>query len=215
MPIKRKPTLFVGSSTEGLKVAYAIQTNLDYDADVTVWPQGIFKPSRSTIEDLVDAVQAMDFGVFVFTPDDTAIIRRKAKKVARDNVLFELGLFVGHLGRERCFMVVPRNKIDMATDLVGFTSLGYDEGRFKREDEAALGVACNQIRKQLSRLGPRRRGQLDKLTIEKLAALPGGKIQILFPPKVKTVPARSGSPRVPRKLRKVKLSRQYQLRRWR
>lgn len=37
-----KPTLFVGSSSEGLAIAYAAQKNLEDAAEVVVWTQGIF-----------------------------------------------------------------------------------------------------------------------------------------------------------------------------
>ena len=40
-------------------------------------------------------VLAYDFGIFVFTPDDETFVSGEVKHVARDNVVFELGLFVG------------------------------------------------------------------------------------------------------------------------
>ena len=42
----RRPKAFIGSSSEALGIAYALQENLEADAEITVWTQGIFEPSK-------------------------------------------------------------------------------------------------------------------------------------------------------------------------
>ena len=108
-----KPRIFVGSSTESIDIAYAIQENLDYDAEVTVWSQGIFKLSSNTIDDLLKALDNCDYGIFIFSSDDVITIREKTGTITRDNVIFELGLFVGKLGKDRVFYVTPRDNKDL------------------------------------------------------------------------------------------------------
>jgi predicted nucleotide-binding protein len=56
-----KPKIFIGSSVEGLSVAYAIQQNLTQDAESTVWDQGIFELSKTSIESLTNVVERSDF----------------------------------------------------------------------------------------------------------------------------------------------------------
>lgn len=154
-----KPRLFIGSSSENLKIAYAIQENLDHDFEATVWNQSVFDLSRSTLETLVAKVPDFDVAVFVFSPDDVANVRGEAKQIVRDNVVFELGLFIGQLGRERTFIVVPRGteSLHLPSDLLGITAATYEAGRSDRNWNAALGPACNQIRKALDAAEPRQK----------------------------------------------------------
>lgn len=78
------------------------------------------------IKDLITKASSVDFAVFAFAPDDLTTIRDHQVAVARDNVVFELGLFVGSTGLERCYIVKPRG-VDMhlPTDLLGMNTADY------------------------------------------------------------------------------------------
>jgi hypothetical protein len=70
----------------------------------------------------------------------------------RDNVIFELGLFMGRLGKQRCFFVVPRGKqrLRLPTDLLGVTPADYNDGTANLR--AALGPATTKIISQIARV---------------------------------------------------------------
>ncbi|HDX8377141.1 TPA: nucleotide-binding protein [Aeromonas dhakensis] len=149
-----KPRLFIGSSVEGLGVAYSIQQNLMHDLEATVWDQGVFGLSQTTIDALEKALEASDFGVFVFSPDDMTVMRNIESKTVRDNVIFEFGLFVGKLGRERVFFILPDGcDTHIPTDLLGVTPGKYNPNRQDGSLQAATGAACNQIRQTVKKLG--------------------------------------------------------------
>ncbi|MGK5076546.1 TIR domain-containing protein [Janthinobacterium sp. ZB1P44] len=148
-----KPKVFIASSVEGLNVAYNTQSNLEHDCDATVWPQGVFRISVSPLDSLVRQVENSDFAIFVFTPDDAVTMRKESVNTVRDNVIFELGLFLGRLGRERCFIVAPNVPMHIPTDLVGVTPAIYSAERDIAEIAATLGPACNEIRMAMKRLG--------------------------------------------------------------
>lgn len=149
----RKPRIFIASAVESLDVADAFNVNLDHQAEVTVWKHG-FNLSQSTIDSLVKMAESVDFAIFVFTPDDIAEIRDQQKHIVRDNVLFELGLFVGTLGKERCFIVKPRDaELHFPTDLLGLTPADYNGGRSDGNLEAAVNHPCVLIKKEVANLG--------------------------------------------------------------
>jgi len=155
-PGNAKPRVFVGSSTEGLPVAEALQVGLEYDAEVTVWSQGVFGLSGGTLETLVETSKGFDFSVFVLTPDDLVVKRGEQQPTARDNVIFELGLFMGSSGRHRTFFVHPR-QVPMAlpSDLAGITAATYDPARSDGDLQAALGPACTRIKRAVRDQGRR------------------------------------------------------------
>lgn len=147
-----RPRVFIGSSTEGLQLAHVIQTLLEYDVDAEIWNQGtVFGLGDATLEALERAVLEYDFGIFVFTPDDELNSRDQIRPVARDNVVFELGLFVGKLTRRRAFVVHPFGKsITLPSDLAGLTTATYDPS--KTNLTAALGPTVQRIREAVQRV---------------------------------------------------------------
>jgi predicted nucleotide-binding protein len=105
-----RPSVFVGSSSEGLNVARNIQALLDRECEVKLWDQGVFGLSTGTLESLVLALDEFDFAILVLTPDDMILSRGQEHPSARDNVLFELGLFMGGLGRPRTFIAMTEQR---------------------------------------------------------------------------------------------------------
>lgn len=148
-----KPKVFIGSSKEGLKLAHAIHENLTSDAECTVWDSG-FQLSTVTLHALLSNLRESDFGIFVFSPDDIVKMRGSEKVAARDNVVFELGLFVGRLGVERCFFLLPDNITDfhLPTDLAGIVSGRYEGHRRDNNLTAATSPACSKIRIKIQEL---------------------------------------------------------------
>lgn len=149
-----KPKLFIGSSREGLPIADAIHSGLNRDAECTVWNQGIFNLSQNTLSDLIKVLRQSDFGIFVFSPDDITLMRGNSNPVVRDNVIFELGLFIGRLGPERSFFLVPDDVRDLhlPSDLTGITPGEYEANRSDGNWYAAVGPACGRIRRQMEQL---------------------------------------------------------------
>ena len=147
--VGKKPRVFIGSSSEGLEICYAIQENLEYYAETTVWNQELFELSSTVIESIVDIVFNFDFAILIFTPDDYVIKRGIECVSPRDNVIFELGLFIGTLGRGRTFLVYDRDsKINMPSDIFGVTAATFS----KRNDNnlrASLMPVCQRIKRAM------------------------------------------------------------------
>jgi ubiquinone/menaquinone biosynthesis C-methylase UbiE len=147
--------MFIGSSLEGIEKARIIQAALEDVCESVVWDQAFFEPGQGFLERLTNELDKFDFAVMVFTPDDDLKTRGVEYSAPRDNVLFELGLFIGGLGRSRSFVVHPQGaNLHIPTDLLGVSLASYrppERGTW----EAALSPPCQTLRRQISLLGRR------------------------------------------------------------
>lgn len=138
-----QPRIFVGSSRRTLKYARIVQSNLD-EYDVTLWTEdSVFTLGESTLEALERALRRYDFGIFIFGADDVLTRQTKKAFVTRDNVLFEYGLFVGHLSRFRAFIIREKTS-SILSDLAGITIGQFDPN--STASKAEIARACNKIR---------------------------------------------------------------------
>ena len=161
--IRNRPSLFIGSSKEGLEIAKHIQVLLDHSCEVTIWSQGVFGLGLGTLESLVSAIEKFDFAILVLTPDDMIVSRETQVPSPRDNVLLELGLFIGGLGRNRTFILYNRDNIlKLPSDLAGVTAVTFqphESGNL----QAALGASCTIIEDTIERLGLREQERFKNL----------------------------------------------------
>ncbi|GAA3448436.1 nucleotide-binding protein [Dactylosporangium matsuzakiense] len=156
----RRPSLFIGSSSEGLIAAEYIQANLDGEIECTVWNQDVFRASEFTFDVVARVPDHYDYAALVLTPDDVATRRGQTITAPRDNVLVELGLFMGLMGRDRTFVIAARDdRLAIPSDLHGLTVLRYGS-RADGNLRAALGPACVAIRDAIQRSGSRRQDSL-------------------------------------------------------
>ncbi|WP_348270046.1 nucleotide-binding protein [Edaphobacter paludis] len=148
-----KIRIFIISSAEALEIARTIQNAFEYDFTVVVWTDGVFRASWYPIESLERQLDQSDFAIAVAQPDDVTHSRGQAAPTTRDNVIFELGMFIGRIGRLRSFLIEPRGEeVKLPSDLSGITALAY---RYDPENlAAAMGPACNRIRAIVRELGP-------------------------------------------------------------
>lgn len=149
------PRVFIGSSTESKKAAMAVKKALDGVAEAVVWTQkDIFEPGKFTLESLEEQARRCDFAVMVFAPDDVIFCRGRRQAGPRDNVIFELGLFMGATDRKRAFVVAPRGKkLKIPTDILGTNFVMYSVGGSKSLEQS-VDEACETMRHIVLNVGP-------------------------------------------------------------
>nr|WP_321222042.1 STING domain-containing protein [uncultured Psychroserpens sp.] len=126
-----KKRVFIGSSTEELGTAKIVQRLLQDEFDVVIWDEKlwekgpVFKLNNNFLTDLLASTLKFDFGILIGSPDDKVESRKKVYMQARDNVLFELGLFVGRLGLDKCAFLVSKD-VKIPSDFGGIKLSLYD-----------------------------------------------------------------------------------------
>lgn len=74
----------------------------------------------------------------------------------RDNVILELGMFLGLHGQERALILRPRGAdLKIPSDLLGITPLDYDAAKAEEDPIGAIATPANKLRRLIAKLGPR------------------------------------------------------------
>ena len=134
--------LLIFSSSEGLRIAQAIQQNLSYEKySCKLWNNNIFPLSQYIMNSLDDLGSKYDFIICVLTPDDFAVSRGEIFKIPRDNLLLELGLSIAYLGLKRT-IIVNEKSVKLPSDLNGIISAPFLDSDDK---DAAVGHVCAKI----------------------------------------------------------------------
>src|SRR4051812_34417630 len=181
--------LFLASSNEGRPIAEALQLELAHDCVSQGW-WSLFdnKPGATNLEQLLDLLH-FNFAVMLLTRDDRIWHRKKGFDAPRDNLIFELGLFMGAMGGpERVFFVLPRDMeptrdvsaYRIPSDLAAISGIEYD-GRLSvnstlQERRSAMSPVATIIRDQIHRLG-------NRITVPAVTPV-GVSLNIIFHPNV-------------------------------
>ena len=151
--------VFVASSSEQLKTARAVAAALSDGQEIIAepWTEKTFNFSDTYIESLEKKLETADFAVVVLTADDPAVVRKKAVNLPRDNVIFELGLFMGRLGRERVFFLVDGDSgTQIASDLSGVRPVQFNR-KVPGADFRSLKTVARALSDQMRNLPLRRK----------------------------------------------------------
>jgi hypothetical protein len=116
----------------------------------TLWNAGTFELSKTYIESLETELTQADFAILVLGPDDIVVSREEVSLAPRDNFLFELGLFMGRLGRERCYLVHEKERsFKLPSDLLGVRPAGYkmtDGGTLRDALDRPAGLIAQHVK---------------------------------------------------------------------
>lgn len=135
-----RPKLFIGSSTPGFAVAQQAKAYLSATADVFLWKDaGVWEVNRSTFDNLLRMAGYFDFGVFLATADDLTMQYDQLVIEPRDNVILEMALFLGAMGRDKAFLLVEEG-IKLPSDFNGIYM-----PQFKKDDAGSMKVACQEL----------------------------------------------------------------------
>jgi len=140
-----KPKLFIASSGEQLATVDHVVEIMSQWVEPIRW-SGTFRASTYNLENLERHVKAADFALAIFHPDDAQVSRGVPMKSVRDNVLFEWGMFVGALGRKRCFAIRPQDSdLHVPTDISGLEKPFYRCHSDGSPDIDSLRHACLEV----------------------------------------------------------------------
>lgn len=121
--MENKKKIFFGSSTIAKEEMYKISAIVGkLEGYKTETWDNCFGLSGTTLDSLIKEAKSVDGAIFIFNADDKMMvdIEENTKDIVRDNVLFEYGLFMGILGKDRVTFIKGKN-VKVPSDIVGIT----------------------------------------------------------------------------------------------
>jgi hypothetical protein len=154
-----KSRIFIASSGRTLVLAEMLRNELSSDfCEATLWSEeGRGQPGQVIIEMLEDVAARYDFAIIILSKDDVMIGGKDETLKARDNCVFEAGLFMSAIGRRRCFLVNSVRQSDLPSDLNGIISIPFEEpANLSDRSECAHAIitAAAQIKTSVQQTGP-------------------------------------------------------------
>lgn len=151
---RERVRVFIMSSVEALPVVDLLIKQFAHDEFLAVaWKNGVFRASNYTLDELEAELDDSDFAIAVAHADDVVITRDDEWPTIRDNVILELGLFMGRLGRRRAFLMEPRDvDLKLPSDLAGLTTIPYRYVKGK-DAEHYIAPACAKLRELIIEAG--------------------------------------------------------------
>lgn len=136
------------SSSEALETASEIQNELTLKGvQSTRWDQHY--RSGFLLSSLLSDIDDFRFAIFILASDDKIQIRNKGYNITRDNVLFELGLWLSKAGQERAFIVYSSDyNLRIPSDLAGLLMIPYKKNApFKTQVGLIVAKIINNLSK--------------------------------------------------------------------
>jgi CRP/FNR family transcriptional regulator, cyclic AMP receptor protein len=151
---RERVRVFIMSSVEALPIVDLLIKQFAHDPFLAVaWKNGVFRASHYTLDELEAELDDSDFAIAVAHADDVVITRDDEWPIIRDNVVLELGLFMGRLGRRRAFLMEPRDvDLKLPSDLAGLTTIPYRYEKGK-DAEHYIAPACAKLRELILATG--------------------------------------------------------------
>ncbi|MEO5378325.1 MAG: nucleotide-binding protein [Magnetococcus sp. DMHC-6] len=139
--------IFVGTTAEKKDIARNIQLYMHENSpDVKAIPwMDIMQSGNTALGCLMHEKETFDFACFIIGDDDIKISRGTKTSATRDNILLEIGIFYGHLGPNRVFLLHEREKKPfLPSNLDGIILISYDDS-MPHDLQISLQPACTKI----------------------------------------------------------------------
>jgi CRP/FNR family cyclic AMP-dependent transcriptional regulator len=145
----QKIRLFLMTSKAASEAALAIEKACADQFTIVTWKEGGLQGANYSIASLEHVLDQSDVAIAIAEPSVEGLH-------GRDDIIFELGFFMGRLGRHRTFLIEPRGeKMELPPELAGVNTLTYPHHPGGDLTEA-LAPVCAKLTRLIAELGPNR-----------------------------------------------------------